>query len=180
MKARSLLKSPSFVISTAILVTVAVVWTVTALRATQPLTLDQRAYLVGEQLQCPVCNGESVADSSSQVAADMRSVIRRKLTQGESQQAILQYFHQRYGDVILESPPAYGFDLIIWLGPIVALIAGLVVMRSFVVARRSSSREAERDQAEPDQVDDTDLDYYRTMLRREMEVEEGLPGLEGA
>ena len=92
--------------------------------------LDDGVRRIALQLQCPVCEGETVADSPSGLAADMRSVIRTKLIAGEPDQQILDEFVASYGDGILTEPPKRGISLGVWIGPLVgvALGAALVVM----------------------------------------------------
>ena len=92
--------------------------------------LDDSVRRVAVQLQCPVCEGESVADSPSGLANDMRSVIRAKIVAGESDQQILDEFVASYGDSILADPPKRGISLGVWVGPVlgVALGIGLVTM----------------------------------------------------
>jgi cytochrome c-type biogenesis protein CcmH len=119
-----IIRKPSFWVGLALVLGVALVWTVTIVRAAQPKTLDQRTYEVASQLQCPVCHGESVADAPSPLAQEMRSLIREELQSGMSEQEVIAYFHQRYGDQILETPPTSGFTLIIWLGPLLVLLFG--------------------------------------------------------
>jgi cytochrome c-type biogenesis protein CcmH len=178
-------RQPSVFVSLLVILVVAVIWGVTAIRAAQPPTLDQRAYDVGSQLICPVCNGESVADSSSQVAADMRAVIVQKLKAGESEQQVLQYFHDHYGDTILERPPFQGFTLMIWLGPVIILLVGLFVLRTVArqwgmakpaLAGDGSTGEDANDMGE---LSAEERARYRRMLRRELDAEEGLDGLLG-
>ena len=64
---------------------------------------------ISSKLQCPICEGTSIADSRSAIAQDMRKVIADKLATGESEEAILQYFVDRYGPGILRDPPVTGF-----------------------------------------------------------------------
>ena len=184
MKPQTLLRRPSFLAAALILVAIAVVWGVTVVRAAQPKSLDQRTYEVASQLQCPVCNGESVADSSSPIAQTMRDLIRQKLNAGESEQQIIQEFHQRYGDTILESPPMQGFTLLIWLGPIVMLVAGLALLRSVARAWRAPQTAAAAagsgggrldggGAGEGDDLSEADRERYLALLRREIEAEEG-------
>jgi cytochrome c-type biogenesis protein CcmH len=90
--------------------------------------LDDGVRRVGLQLQCPVCEGENVADSPSGLAADMRSVIRTKLVSGESDQQILDEFVASYGDSILTEPPKRGISLGVWAGPIVGVVLGVVLL----------------------------------------------------
>jgi cytochrome c-type biogenesis protein CcmH len=123
-----LIRKPSFWVGLALILGVAVVWTVTVVRSSQPKTLDQRTYEVASQLQCPVCHGESVADAPSPLAQEMRSLIREDLSGGMSEQQVIAYFHQRYGDEILETPPTSGFTLLIWLGPLLVLLFGLTML----------------------------------------------------
>jgi cytochrome c-type biogenesis protein CcmH len=90
--------------------------------------LDDEARKVGKQLQCPICSGATVADSPSDLAGQMRAVIRAKLQAGESEQQIVEYFVERYGDGVLIEPPRRGISLLVWIAPVAMLIAGAVVL----------------------------------------------------
>ena len=90
--------------------------------------LDDGVRRVGLQLQCPVCEGETVADSPSGLAADMRSVIRTKLAGGESDQQILDEFVASYGDGILTEPPKRGISLGVWVGPAIGVVLGALLV----------------------------------------------------
>lgn len=170
----TLFRRPAFLIALAVLIVIGLVWGITAVRAAQPLTLDQHVYTIANQLQCPVCNGESVADSPSPVAQEIRSVIREQILEGKSDQQILSYFHQHYGDTILESPPKQGFTSLIWLAPIVMLLAGLVLLWS--VAREWDARP--KPTTNPNTETDTVLELtaderqrYLTQLQHELDLE---------
>lgn len=183
---RAVLRRPSVLAALALLLLVAAVWSVTLVRARQPQTLDERSYAVASQLQCPICHGESVADSPSPLAQEMRSLIRQKLAQGESEQQVVQYFHARYGDAILEAPPLSGFTLLIWLGPVVMLALGLLLLRSVAAEMRTlrfatagAANAAMPAQADDDAVATLDLSdderaRYLALLRRELADDEGL------
>jgi cytochrome c-type biogenesis protein CcmH len=99
-------------------------------------TLDDGVRRVALQLQCPVCEGETVADSPSGLAADMRSVIRTKLAAGEPDQQILDEFVASYGDSILTEPPKHGISLGVWIGPIIGLVAGTLIVGTLLKAWR--------------------------------------------
>lgn len=180
MTRQPLWRQPSVLISLLVILAVAAVWCVTTIRAAQPQSLDQRAYDVGSQLLCPACNGESVADSSSQVAANMRAVIRQKLAAGQSEQQVLQYFHDRYGDTILERPPTQGFTLLIWIGPVIVLLAGLVVLRAVALRWRAlkpalaGTTNTSEDTHTMDELTEGERNRYRALLQRELDAEEGL------
>src|SRR5947207_3167206 len=90
--------------------------------------LDDQVRAIAKELRCPVCQGETVADSNAQISVQMRGIIREKLAAGESRDQIIQYFVDRYGEGILASPPRRGFTLGVWLAPVVALLVGLVVV----------------------------------------------------
>ena len=102
--------------------------------------VDEEARRIAKGLQCPVCQGASVADSPSDLAEQMRGVIRRKVEQGESEEQIVQYFVERYGDGVLIEPPRRGIGLAVWLGPVLVLGLGAGVL--FLLARTWLRRRA--------------------------------------
>jgi cytochrome c-type biogenesis protein CcmH len=77
---------------------------------------------------CPVCEGQTVADSNSGLAHDMRAVIREKLQAGESEQQILDDFVRSYGDSIRAEPPKHGLGLVVWVGPLLAIGVGAAIL----------------------------------------------------
>jgi cytochrome c-type biogenesis protein CcmH len=102
--------------------------------------LDDGVRRVALQLQCPVCEGETAADSPSGLAKDMRALIRTRLTAGASDQQILDEFVASYGDSILTEPPKRGISLGVWLGPAIGVLLGVVVLGLLLRAwRRPSS-----------------------------------------
>ena len=98
--------------------------------------LDEGVRRLGLQLQCPVCEGQNVADSPSGLAGDMRNVIRTKLVAGESDQQILDEFVASYGDSILTEPPKRGISLGVWIGPVVGLALGIALVTLLLRAWR--------------------------------------------
>jgi cytochrome c-type biogenesis protein CcmH len=102
--------------------------------------MDNAVHRVALQLQCPVCEGETVADSPSGLAADMRSVIRTKLTAGESDQQILDEFVASYGDSILTEPPKRGISLGVWVGPLIGVAVGALIVGLLLKAWRKPGR----------------------------------------
>jgi cytochrome c-type biogenesis protein CcmH len=98
-------------------------------RAAQPAAprnLDDEVLEIGAMLRCPICQNLSVAFSPSQLAGQMRGVIRQKLEMGESREQIIQYFVDRYGESILLEPPKRGFNLVAWRGPFLAVLVGAI------------------------------------------------------
>jgi cytochrome c-type biogenesis protein CcmH len=86
--------------------------------------LQERVMKLGGELRCLVCQGESLAESRSDFAADMLRKIRELMQQGKSDQEIKDYLVQRYGDFILYRPPFSGVTLLVWLAPVILLVAG--------------------------------------------------------
>lgn len=87
-------------------------------------SIDDEAREISYLLMCPVCQGQSVAESNSELAKDMRSIIREKLEAGESKEEIINYFVNRYGESILGYPPVKGVNLLLWILPALAVVLG--------------------------------------------------------
>ncbi len=106
---------------------------VTALAATD-LEMEDRVRAIASELRCVVCQNLSVADSPSDLAKEMRNLVRELVQQGKTRQEIDAYFVSRYGEFVLLSPPKQGFNLLVWGLPFVAIVVGAGVV--YLVARR--------------------------------------------
>lgn len=85
-----------------------------------------------EQIRCLVCQGQSIADSDSSLAGDMRALVRERIAAGETPQAIRTWLIARYGDYITYDPPLSAATWPLWLAPIALLVAGgLIARQSF-------------------------------------------------
>ena len=101
------------------------------------LTTDQRVYQLSTQLMCPVCDGQTLDQSQAQLSLDMQKVIQQKIEEGESNTDIRAYFVERYGEVVLASPDAGGFNFVAWVMPAVIFVGGaLLVGNAFINMRR--------------------------------------------
>ena len=87
---------------------------------------ENQLYDISNELMCPVCQGQTVAESNSQLALSMKEVIKIKISEGKSKKEILDYFITQYGETILAKPPIKGFNLILWILPPIILILSLV------------------------------------------------------
>ena len=96
---------------------------------------DVNTQVIADELLCPVCRGQTVAESNSDLAKDMREIIRKKLENGENREEILNFFIKRYGETVLASPPAKGINLIIWLLPVIILFLGFIYYLYYLVSR---------------------------------------------
>ncbi|WP_027881690.1 cytochrome c-type biogenesis protein [Meiothermus rufus] len=92
---------------------------------TPPPDLSPQVFEIAKTLRCPVCQGESAAESNAGIAVEMRRIIAEQLAQGKSEAEIRRFFVERYGDWILYEPPARGLTLWVWLSPLLGL--GLLV-----------------------------------------------------
>lgn len=89
---------------------------------------DAEVFKIADQLQCPVCQGQTVAFSNSGLAQQMRALIKKKLEEKQTQAQILQYFVERYGDGILTNPPPNGFTVVVWILPFVIFLVAVGVV----------------------------------------------------
>gem|GEM_PF-654209 len=126
--------------------------------------LDQRTEVVAEDIRCPVCQGLSIADSPSETALAMKAEVKGMLAQGYSADQIFDYFEASYGEFIRLEPRAQGFNLVVWLAPILVLALGLLlvlrrVTRSRTLATGARSRHDARDDEHGEAVEpDTSMD----------------------
>jgi cytochrome c-type biogenesis protein CcmH len=87
--------------------------------------LEARTTAVASTLRCPVCQGESIQDSPSQLAQQMRAVVRERLRSGESPEQVKAYFVGRYGEWILLEPRMTGLNIILYVLPVILVLGGL-------------------------------------------------------
>ena len=98
--------------------------------------IEQRMKALTEQLRCLVCQNETLADSRADLAEDLRRQIREQMKAGKSDQEILAFLTQRYGDFVLYNPPVKSTTYLLWFGPFVLLIAGAGVLYGYLKHRR--------------------------------------------
>ncbi len=91
--------------------------------------IEARMTALSKELRCLVCQGQSIAESDSDFAKDVRKVMRTLMEQGRSDQEIMDFLVQRYGDFILFRPPMKGTTALLWVGPFLLLLlaAGILV-----------------------------------------------------
>lgn len=100
-----------------------------------PVT-NRRAVHLAEQLRCLVCQNQSLADSHAELAVDLRRQIREQIAQGKSDATIVDFMVERYGDFVLYRPPVRAATWLLWFGPPVLLVLGIVLLLRYVRARR--------------------------------------------
>jgi len=86
--------------------------------------LEAATARVASQLRCPVCQGLSIQDSPTELAREMKDVVRDQLAAGRTPEEVKAYFVSKYGEWILLEPQPHGFNLAVYLLPIAALLGG--------------------------------------------------------
>ena len=102
---------------------------------------DERTMEIARNLACPVCEGQSVADSNSRVALEMRDEIQAQVDAGRTDEEIYDYFRARYDDEVLLDPPREGINLALWWVPVIVVLLGLGVVALYL---RDSARLSRR------------------------------------
>lgn len=92
---------------------------------------EARARAMFHEIRCVVCQSESVADSPADVAQDIRNLIRERISEGDSDEAIKAYLVSRYGDAVLMAPPLETRTWLLWFGPLLLLLSGGLAVRRF-------------------------------------------------
>ena len=102
--------------------------------------LEERARDISKNLRCLVCQNESIDDSNASLAKDLRILVRERLVAGDSDEEVLIFIVDRYGEFALLKPRSDGSNLILWLsGPLMLLIA-LIISFSFIKSNYNSKR----------------------------------------
>lgn len=127
----------------------------------RPVSLDARTQALAAQLRCPVCQGESIADSQSDIAQGIRRLIRRDLAAGQSEGQITSYLQSRYAGISL-APSTSGIGSIAWIAPPLLLLAGLALLLTLVADWRGRGRR----QSRPTEA------IYLERVRRELAADE--------
>ena len=125
-------------------------------QTTSDPALDARVRALSAELRCLVCQNQTVADSESPVARDMRDQVRMQLAAGKSEAEVKSYMSDRFGDFVLYNPPFKATTVVLWAGPFaVLLFAGFLLIRRL---QKSSVAHA------PAVLSDEDRDRARAML----------------
>ena len=115
--------------------------------------LEARMVRITAELRCLVCQNQTIADSNAGLAIDLKNQVREMLRRGDSDQQIIAFMTERYGDFVLYRPPLKKTTAILWFGPAILLVGGLLIL--FLVLRRRSRMDPNLfEPDEPGQLDD--------------------------
>ena len=87
--------------------------------------LESRAREISQNLRCLVCQNQSIDDSNAPLAKDLRVIVRERLTAGDSNEQVVGYVVQRYGNYVLLKPPFQGDTALLWLLPFILMVLAL-------------------------------------------------------
>jgi cytochrome c-type biogenesis protein CcmH len=113
--------------------------------------LEARMLTITAELRCLVCQNQTIADSHADLAVDLRQQVREMLQKGMTDQQIAEYMTDRYGDFVLYRPPFKSTTMLLWIGPGVMLVLGLLML--VLMLRRRSRMPADRFDADEPEVD---------------------------
>ena len=101
--------------------------------------LEQRTMQLAEELRCLVCQNQSIADSHAELAIDLKQQIREQVKAGKSDDQVIDFMVQRYGDFVRYRPPFKTTTAILWIGPFVLLLAAVAGLFVYLARRRRRS-----------------------------------------
>ena len=119
--------------------------------------LEARMQRIAVELRCLVCQNQTIAESPAGLSDDLRREIREQLQRGATDEQVVQYMTDRYGDFIRYRPAVKGTTMALWIGPLVLLVLGIAVL---VIALRRRAKLAP-DRFEPDVDDDESAEAAR-------------------
>jgi cytochrome c-type biogenesis protein CcmH len=114
---------------------------VSAFSLAQTPEIENRIRSLEEKLRCLVCQNQTLADSNSELAGDLRRQVHEQVKAGRSDEQIIEYLVQRYGDFVLYDPPFKATTLLLWLGPFVLLAAAALTLVTTLRRRRRETTE---------------------------------------
>ena len=105
--------------------------------------LEERARDISKELRCPVCQNETIDESSAQIAADLRVLVRERLVAGDSNREVVDFVVARYGEFVLLKPSISGVNLFLWAIPPLMLLIALMIGVLFIRSRVGSTGETQ-------------------------------------
>ena len=114
--------------------------------------LEARARSISKNLRCLVCQNQSIDDSDAPLAKDLRLLVRNQIVSGKTDEKIISDIVARYGDFVLLNPPINQKTIILWLSPMLILLAGGVGLYIYFRKRKSATAETLLSEAEKEKL----------------------------
>ena len=119
--------------------------------------LEKRYRQLSQELRCPKCQNQNIADSNAPISQDLRKLLYQRLEAGADNEEILEYMVARYGEFVRYRPRYDGVTAVLWLAPVFLLFAGIVLALLTLRSRRKS-------EAQPDALSAADEEHLRSLL----------------
>ena len=132
----------------------------------KPIDLEVVAQKIDRNLICPICPSETIDQSQTAIAKQMKSIVREKLRDGQSDEEILDFFVDRYGPGILSEPPKSGPNLLIWTVPPIGLIIGTTIVVLTIISMKQNKHSLENVQEPTDPQIDQYLLQVDTLIQK--------------
>lgn len=110
--------------------------------------LEERARDISEGLRCLVCRNESIDESNAPLARDLRLLVRERIVEGDSDEEVVDFVVDRFGEYVLLNPTTTGANLILWLAGPAMLLLALGIGAGYIAARRRSPEPVSQDLSE--------------------------------
>jgi len=123
-------------------------WSKEAVPVAEDPEVEKRMLALTMDLRCLVCQNESIADSRADFSNDMRREIRQKIKENKSDEEIIQFLVDRYGDFVLYNPPIKPTTIMLWFGPILLFVIGFISLLTYLKRRREQIEEVSLSEAE--------------------------------
>jgi cytochrome c-type biogenesis protein CcmH len=105
--------------------------------------LEERARDISAGLRCVVCRNESIDESNATLARDLRLLVRERLVAGDTDEQVVAYVVDRYGEYVLLRPTMTGSNIVLWLAPAAFILIGGVLSLIYIRRRASSTAPGE-------------------------------------
>ena len=125
-----------FIIFLLVLIAPTIGWAKEAVPVAENLEVEKRMLKLTENLRCLVCQNETIADSRADFSNDIRREIREQIKANKSDQEIIQFMVDRYGDFVLYDPPMKPTTLLLWFGPVALFLVGFGALVMYLRRRR--------------------------------------------
>nr|WP_240142508.1 cytochrome c-type biogenesis protein [Nitrosomonas oligotropha] len=128
-------------------------WSKEAVPVAENPEIEKRMLLLTENLRCLVCQNETIADSRADFSNDIRREIREQIKANKTDQEIVQFLVDRYGDFVLYDPPIKPTTFLLWFGPVILFVVGLGSLIVYLRRRRIQIEDVSLSQAQLEEAE---------------------------
>ncbi len=114
---------------------------------------EERFKQLTYEMRCPKCLNSNIAGSDAPIAADLRKEVYDQILEGRTDQEILDFMSSRYGDFILYRPRLTAGTLVLWFGPVLLLLGGIIIVRRMMLQSQDAATETGLTQKEQEELD---------------------------